>query len=383
MADRVFFHIGLPKSGTTYLQTIMWQNRELLRRQGLLYPGRKRMEHYHAFRQAQGAPLSELAGNGDVWGRFTQRLAAWNGTGLLSHEFWSMLDADEARSAIEDLAPAEGEVVITVRDYVRQFPAVWQESLKMLSQDSFDEFMDKAFARRLPGPWSWRTQDVVAVADRWARAVGDPSRVHLVTLPPAGAPRELLWQRWREVLGFDDTGFDMSLAVGNESLGAPQAALLHDVKPYLSDPLSSRPEFHRWVRQYFGHEVLVPQNGPRFGMRPEQALRMRDLSLAAVDELGRAGYPVTGDLQDLVPPADPEVRPSPDEVSESERLQVAGRAIDQMIRDVRDLTRERDRLLAQQSRRTGMSAPAGNGTARVRRLANGLRTRAGRLLAQR
>ena len=111
MADRVFFHIGLPKSGTTYLQTIMWQNRGLLRRQGLLYPGRKRMEHYHAFRQAQGAPLSELAGNGDVWGRFTRRLATWDGTGLLSHEFWSMLDADQARRAIEDLAPAEVEAV--------------------------------------------------------------------------------------------------------------------------------------------------------------------------------------------------------------------------------------------------------------------------------
>ncbi len=40
MANRIFLHIGAPKSGTTYLQTVLWANRENLRRQGLLMPGR-------------------------------------------------------------------------------------------------------------------------------------------------------------------------------------------------------------------------------------------------------------------------------------------------------------------------------------------------------
>jgi len=374
MAHRVFFHIGLPKSGTTYLQTILWRNRGLLRERGFLYPGRRRMEHDHAFRQAQGAPLEALAGNGDVWGRFTRALAEWDGTALLSHEFWSMLTVPQAKAALADLAPADVQVVITARDYVRQFPAVWQESLKMISGDSFDEFMEKVFARETVGPWGWRTQDVVKVAHRWAKAVGDPQRVHIVTLPPAGAPRDVLWHRWRDVLGFDDTGFDMSSAFGNESLGAPQAALLHDVKAYLDESFGHRPEFHRWVRQYFGHEVLVPQNGPRFGMRPEQAARMRELSLEAVASLERAGYQVTGDLADLVPPEQPERRPSPDEVSEAERLEVAARAIERMIRDVRDLTRERDLLLAAQASGPTGSRPA---NARVREAVRGLRARAG------
>ena len=30
MAARVFLHVGLPKTATTYLQTILWGNRELL-----------------------------------------------------------------------------------------------------------------------------------------------------------------------------------------------------------------------------------------------------------------------------------------------------------------------------------------------------------------
>ena len=31
MVDRVFVHIGLPKTATSYLQTIIWSNRDELR----------------------------------------------------------------------------------------------------------------------------------------------------------------------------------------------------------------------------------------------------------------------------------------------------------------------------------------------------------------
>ena len=48
MAQRVFFHIGLPKTGTTYLQTLMWNNRDELRRQGVLVPGESNRVHLWA-----------------------------------------------------------------------------------------------------------------------------------------------------------------------------------------------------------------------------------------------------------------------------------------------------------------------------------------------
>jgi hypothetical protein len=161
-------------------------------------------------------------------------------------------------------------------------------------------------------------------------------------VPPPGAPRPLLWQRWCKVLQLDDSSFDMALSFGNESLGAAQAALLHRLKPHLQEPLLDGPSRHRWVRQYFGHEVLVPQEGQRFGLRPHDAAALRDLSRAAVDEIERAGYPVTGDLADLIPAAAQPARPHPDDVTDSQMLDVAVRAIDQMIRDVRDLTAQRN-----------------------------------------
>jgi hypothetical protein len=362
MASRVFLHIGVPKSGTTYLQTTMWHNREPLRAQGFLYPGAKRMTHYHASQDVRGQRTPPTG----AWQQLRSELAEWSGQGLVSHEFFSMATAEQAAAAVEALAPAEVHVVLTARDYVRQFPAVWQEALKMSSDLSLDEFMTEAFADRLTGAWSWRSQDLARVLEHWSTAVS-PERLHVITVPPPTAPRELLWQRWCATLGVDDSDFDMGVSTSNESLGAPQAALLHRVKPHLTGPLTRKPVQHRWVRQYFGHEVLVPQRGERFALRSGDVVELRRRSLEAVDALRAGGCRVVGDLADLVPLEDQPARPHPDDVTESEMLDVAGRAIDQMIRDVRRLTNERDRLRAA-ARRT---RPAVTGNAvvdRVRRL---------------
>jgi hypothetical protein len=340
MARRVFLHVGVPKSGTTFLQTAMWHNRELLKQQGFLYPGRRRMDHYRASQVVRGAEPERLVRNGDAWERIQAELAQWPGDGLVSHEFFSRATRNQARRAVAALAPAEVHIVLTARDYARQFPAVWQEALKMGSTESLDEFMQHAFEGKLGGAWSWQTQDVPAVLRRWAAAV-TPERVHVVTLPPPGAPRELLWQRWCAVLGIDDSGFDLDVTFANESLGAPQAALLRRITPYLSEALSHGSAQHRWVRQYFGHEVLVPQAGERFGLRPRHVARLRRRSLAAVAAIERAGYDVAGDLADLVPGEQRRGR-SPDNISETEMLDVAARAIDQMITDVSELTAERN-----------------------------------------
>ncbi|MQW75694.1 hypothetical protein GHK92_07405 [Nocardioides sp. dk4132] len=343
MARRVFFHVGVPKSGTTFLQTTMWNNRDQLRAQGFLYPGRRRMDHYHASQVVRGASPSALGENGASWERIVRELAAWSGDGVVSHEFFSMATARQARAAVEALAPAEVHVVVTARDYVRQFPAVWQEALKMDSTDSLDEFMRRAFAHDLPGAWSWNSQDVPAILRAWSSAV-PVERVHVVTVPPPGAPRDLLWRRWCEVTGIDDGDFDMEQVFDNQSLGAVQAALLHRLKPHLTGPLQERPVQHRWVRQYFGHEVLGPQRGERFGLRDEDALRLRRRSRRMVRAIKEAGYPVVGDLRDLIPPAEQPARPHPDDVTDAEMLDAAVVAIEQMIRDVREVSGERDAL---------------------------------------
>lgn len=342
MARRVFLHIGVPKSGTTFLQTAMWHNRKRLRRQRFLYPGANRMEHYHASRVVRDVPVERLGTHAASWDNLVDAVSRWRGSGLISHEFFCLATAAQARRAVEALAPAEVHVVVTARDYVRQLPAVWQESLKMNSSLSLDEFMAAMLGGGPSrGAWSWNSQDLPAILERWSEAV-PRERLHVVTVPPPGAPRQLLWERWCAVLGVDATDFDMDLPFANESLGAPQAALMHRLKPHLTGPLTRGPVRHRWVRAYFGHQVLVPQAGDRFGVRTSDGEALVERSRLAAQRIEEGGYPVTGDLADLVPTELPQAR-NPGDVEDDEVVEVAVQAIDQLIRDVRALTTERDR----------------------------------------
>lgn len=368
MARRVFVHVGLPKAGSTFLQTTMWQNRELLRSRGFLYPGSKRMDHYHASQAIRGTSRKALGPHADTWDRLRDELNGWSGDGLLSHEFLSMTTGAQAQDLVASL---EGEVhvVVVLRDYVRQFPAVWQEALKMNSDLSVDDYMDEVLGRRVRGAWGWRSQDVPAVLEEWSQAV-PAHRLHVITVPPPGAPRNLLWDRWTQVLGLDTTGFDMETAHPNESLGAPQAALLQRVKPHLTGPLRKGPERHRWVRGYFAHDVLVPQRGPRLGLREDHRAALAEASAAAVAAVRDGGYPLAGDLDDLQPADEPDLA-RPSEVSDAELVEVAAVALERMIRDVRRLT------LAQQRRRGRTGARS------VPRRAAGLVSRARRRLARR
>ena len=51
-------HIGEPKTGTTFLQRALWDNRARLAAQGVLLPGYRRQDHNRASRDLREAPRS-------------------------------------------------------------------------------------------------------------------------------------------------------------------------------------------------------------------------------------------------------------------------------------------------------------------------------------
>ena len=62
MAERVFLHVGLPKTATTYLQTILWGNREALGDAGRpAARARRRYEHLWASRIVREDPAFDEA----------------------------------------------------------------------------------------------------------------------------------------------------------------------------------------------------------------------------------------------------------------------------------------------------------------------------------
>lgn len=342
MARKVFFHIGAPKTGTTYLQDILWSNRTALAKQGILVPGKRRMDAYNATVTVRGGdtadkrPLRER----NAWAGIVEQIRDWDGTAVISHEFFGAATREQARAAIAALEPAEVHLIFTARDYVAQFPALWQESIKMRADRGFTEFTKAALDDNLDELWGWKTTDMPAILERWSVDV-PPDRVHVVTVPARGAPPTVLWDRFAQVVGIEPGSCDLARKSANESLGVVQVRVLEAVKSRIPENLRPVGARYRWVRAFFAHQILASQEAERFGMRPDEAARMRERSQRAVQQVQQAGYDVIGDLDDLVAPDPlPEVR-HPDDVTDAEVLDAAAEAIGGLLSAME--TRERRR----------------------------------------
>ena len=67
----MFLHIGEPKTGTTFLQQVMWRNRSELAAQGVVLPGHHPQDHFRASQDLRGIQklASDPAGSGLASGR--------------------------------------------------------------------------------------------------------------------------------------------------------------------------------------------------------------------------------------------------------------------------------------------------------------------------
>jgi hypothetical protein len=346
MAAKVFLHIGLPKTGTTYLQTVMWADRDRMRAQGVLLPGRERRDHLWStriIREDPNLPTYEERVR-ESWGVLRQEIAAWDGTALISHEFFAGAAPEQARRMVAELAPAEVHVVVTAREPVGLYSGGWQESLKNRDARTMTEFAEAEVSENPMSVWNWRTLDLRLVLERWSQAV-PADRVHVLPLPPPGSPRELLWQRFAGLVGLDPDSFDLSPTFPNESMGVAEAETLRRVNLHLKDEDFERP-FDRgvYIRTFLADERLATRDGERYWPTDAILAECRERAADAVAHVEAAGYDVIGDLHDLLVPDELPTRRSVDSVTEAEVAEVATALVGRMLHDVRRIRTERNEL---------------------------------------
>lgn len=331
MAERVFLHIGAPKTGTTFLQRVMDANHETMLEQGVLYAtGHYPNDRIWASEIARGIDLHRHPKPyaADGWKRILRQVRSHDGTAVVSHEFFSACNESQARSVISELAPAQVHLVLTLRDYVRQEPAAWQERLKYgrttvpLSEFTLDDSSGSPV-------WSWRTQDAVAILNRWS-ADRAPEHVHVVTVPPPGTGGNLLWDRFASVIGVDPESCDTELTFTNTSLGVVEAELLRRFDERLPEKFKDTRPAAAWVRDVLANEVLAARRGDRLTVAPARAHELANASREAAAAIAAAGYDVVGDLKDLVPESFRAGR-APEDVPESELLDAALDAIGSLL----------------------------------------------------
>jgi hypothetical protein len=335
VVDRVFVHIGLPKTATTYLQTIVWANRERLRAQGVVVPGSERRDHLWASRTVRGEHGSGRAPQRQhtAWERIRAELAAAPGTGFVSHEFFAAASAAQAQAMVESLAPAEVHLVVTAREPLGLFAASWQESLKNGSTVAMPDY-GRTVSPRPSDIWNWRTLDLRLVLERWTRAV-PAQRVHVLVLDPT-APRDDVWHKLCATLDVTGEGVDLSESFPNSSMGVVQAEALRRVNTRLTgfERAYDRGVF---IRSFLADERLVPMAGDRFWPEPDQVDDCRARGVAAVEHLRTGAYDVNGHLEHLLVPDQLEPRRSTTSVTDAEVAEVTVDLVATMLGDVRRL----------------------------------------------
>lgn len=342
MADRVVIHVGAPKSGTTYLQSILWANQSALREAGLLLPGSTMFDHNLLSTYVR----SERPGRRAVraWQRMVEGVNAWPGTAVLSNEWFSLANEQQAAQALDAFARAEMHVVCTARDFVSIAPAAWQERLKLGHAVSLGDFIASLEAPE--ARWSWWTLDPATVLERWGAAL-PVAQVHVVTVPSSAGQPDLLWERFAGTCKIPPGACDLSRSTANESLGAESARLLQLLGPRLRNTIDAdKSEWtaqYRWLRRYVGHELLVPRGGSKIALREDDAATLRLRSGQSIDRLKAAGYDVAGDLCELVPANAAPSAVHPDEVSDAALLEVASDLVVDLLRRVRDEAHRADR----------------------------------------
>lgn len=325
--ERVFLHIGLHKTGTTYLQSLMRANRESLAAQDIAYPS-------GPGEPAQGLAVWDLQGGrpgeGDdkripgAWASLVEAInTSGRSTALISVEWLSLSSGRAIRRIARAFPHSELHVVVTVRDLARVAVSAWQEEIKNDQTWTWQEFVsairDPARVATNPARGFWLRQDAAQVCERWEVAV-PVSQIHVVTVPHPPTPPEVLLSRFASVVGFDSTVFTEHPAWANETIGVAATEVIRRLNERLDGRLNRR--MHGTLVKGTLAPMLARRTEPvRFTLPSDELGWVNERAGEMIEMLKARGYPVVGDLAELRP--QPQEGRRPDDATDQELLEAS------------------------------------------------------------
>ncbi|MGH3359233.1 MAG: hypothetical protein ACRDO7_10555 [Nocardioidaceae bacterium] len=341
---KVFLHVGAPKTGTSMVQELLYNNRKELANHGLLFPGRRRDAHFMAaldlLERTWGGLEVDAPGS---WDYLVGKAQKWDGTVVISHEVFAGASEEQAKRAVDSLAGCDVHIVYTARDLSRQVPAEWQEQVKHRKRHKYGVFL-RDLQREEPqsysSRWFWTVHNWPEVLRRWS--VDLPAEnVHLVTVPPPGAPRALLLDRLMSLWGIEQEWLTAESDRANVSLGAVETTVIRKINKHNPPATYDGPYYREWVRELLAHRTLAGrEDSHRLILPPKQLDWARQTTADWIEELERHAYDVRGDLDELRVVEDQGEFVDPDDVRSGEQLRVTLDIIDTLLAE---LVHERER----------------------------------------
>jgi hypothetical protein len=368
IAERgVLVHIGMHKTGTTAIQSVLAANRDELERRGVTYPGPREAHHLEArsltgFRVGQGG--ADAPPPPEFWAGFAAGVAAAPGRVVVSSEFFSRARGDHPGQLVRDLGTDRTHVVVGVRNLIDTGVSTWQQTLKQGRMSTIDRWAAQNIPRGdrpAKEPDYWEHWNLGAMVERWAEVTG-PERMTVVVLDAADRTR--LPSTFEALLGLPP-GFLAGRPAGrsNRGMTAAEAELVRRLNVAARGKLDW-PAYRRLVRQ--GVITAMVEGRAPDADEPRPVLpawaqeSMHAAGRAAAETIRRTGVRVVGDLAALYQPASVDGGPAaPAQVPLDAAVQAVAGAlgIDDAgpgtpVRTVDDLgTRELARVLAGRVRR--------------------------------
>jgi hypothetical protein len=307
---KVVLHIGEPKTGTTFLQHVMWRNRGVLAAQGVILPGHHPQDHFRASQDLTGAEVAandpDGSWNGE-WEILAEEAKLARGMAVISHELLAASDEQQVRRAVAALSPADVHVVLTARDIATLLPAEWQETVKNRNSRRWEDWLGDVIDREAPAPdrrryGFWQVHDTLQILDIWSRYV-PAEQIHVITARPRGSEPGQLWRRFAGLLDVDPGSLDLSVARANESLGLAEIEFLRRLNQEL--PAEVPDWYYMWkVKEGAAHESLAKRPvGERLTPPAERCDWAREYADTVITGLRRSGFDIRGDLDELRPQA--------------------------------------------------------------------------------
>lgn len=299
MAERVTLHVGTMKSGTTYLERRLEQNRGALAEQGILFPGSSWGAQVHAVGDLLGRERLGGPGRSGAWQRLVDEIDAWRGAAVVSVELLGSAAPARVQAAVDSFLGTDLDIVLTARDLNRAIPSMWQESLKNGRAHTWEEYVEGVRLREGPGKQFWREQGLARIARAWSERVG-PEHVTVVTVPPPGGSPELLWDRYCSVVGIRP---DSCAAVlpANESLGATSALVMLRLNQLLAESEIPWPSYDSLVKRGLAKNVLAGRRGREKPIAMPLTRWVAARAREQEEALRALGVNIVGDLTDLRP----------------------------------------------------------------------------------
>ena len=305
--DGVLLHIGMHKTGTTALQTLLAARRDELARRGIAYPGIRADHHLPArsLLQVDVGPLgADKAPPPEVWSRLAEEVRSGAGRFVVSSEFLSSASDEQAERSVADLGRGRVHVLLAVRNSVESAVSTWQQTLKQGRTSTIEQWANTVVPRAGAAPRNsdfWEHWDLGAVVRRWSAAAGGAGNVTVVVLDRSD--RNRLLRTVEQLLELPE-GFlsAMSSPASNRGMTVREAELVRRLNLALRGTLAW-PDYRRAVRhgaiRSMIETVSPPKDDPRPALPGWAATEVRASGERAAAEIAAAGVRVIGDLTRL------------------------------------------------------------------------------------